>query len=427
MFAKKAVFIAGDEGAYFLPPQGRGFFIPINDPLAGDAVLCALREMPRTEIDVTAAMQAGEVRAEEIPPVGFFDRSKLLARRVKKEFPDAVFAGIVAKRKNRAVVAALHPNGAFSFWKETLDKLPYPTRFFRLLPVEASLALRELAPETKRGWGLFVFRLQLGGWQQIVTQEGWPVFSRLTPALSDEASFEEKAAALRREILGTLDYLPRLGFENGDDISALALADTELQNSLRRLSWPMATSYMSPSIAAARYSIFFDPKTETCDEFFAALCRKRKPVLAFVDPAQRAENRKRQIRFALTTAGLLALAGGFVFAASFLRDFKAPPPAQTAPQKVEEPVVSEERIAPLTTPLRLDAIYFVDQNEWAVWINGEEYRPDKQPVAFSILDVVAGVVRLGVPTGEILLSPNQSYDPETKETSEGNGTRITSP
>ena len=85
-----------------------------------------MRASPRAEVIILADVLAQEIRGDDFPELGYFDRRNLLQRRLKQAFHETPFAGACGRRDNQILVAGLHASPALAFWLKQLAVLPNP-------------------------------------------------------------------------------------------------------------------------------------------------------------------------------------------------------------------------------------------------------------------------------------------------------------
>ncbi len=87
---------------------------------------------------------------------------------------------------------------------------------------------------------------------------------------------------------------------------------------------------------------------------------------------------------------------------------------------------AEEMKPRLREPLSLSGIVYGGVGDWTIWLNGQIVRPTsaKAPL-FEVIEVTARQVMLLVAWGEttrqVILEPNQTFDPRRGEVVEGRG------
>jgi len=278
----RIVLTIGDDGVVVVPfglQDSTPFFAAANDTYAEQEVLGFLARNPTACITLFADNLAQDYRNDELPPLSFFDRRKVLRRRLRQLFPTSrLTAALQSKNEPRRVMMiGIQKDSLLFLWADRL-KDRHPT--ILLLPVEgALLASRLMKEDAAEGWVLTLSQHRSGGLRQIVTYKNDLIFTRLTPLPSGKNASD----FLIRDLKATLDYLSRLGLRNPKELSALLLLPegTSENKSLRDLSFKSIRA-LSPADAGKLLALPITPheNDRNADILFAALTASyRKPVL----------------------------------------------------------------------------------------------------------------------------------------------------
>ncbi len=271
--AQKVFFlIIGDDGAALLPPRKRKGAAPIfanghTDEQAQD-IISRIKKTPRVPVHILVDLQAQQMKLATIPPLSYFDRKKLLERRLQQTFPQTLLRAALKAPNNQELLVALDETETLNFWRRKLALLSNPSGRLSLLPLELADLLQQLMPETKEGWGILLIWHKTGGFRQIVTHKGFVVFTRLTPSLPPTTHIDFATAALATDIQATRRYLGRLGLANKDPLPLLAILPQTMKESFQKT--PLETSkalVLTPQEAAALGKIHapIKPKEENGD------------------------------------------------------------------------------------------------------------------------------------------------------------------
>ncbi len=215
--ARSFLLLIGDDGALLLPPHTKGvasaLYAPTHHLHDSKALLDRIAQDPPSPVVILADVTTQTIKRETLPDISFFDKRKLLARRLEQTFPKHPLSSTLRDEKNEALFLALDTKGVIDEWIARLKKDGHTVSQFGLLPIESASLVEALAPETRNGWGLLLAAHGTGGIRQIVTHKGRFVFTRLTRAMDPQSDSQSQAASLVQDIKATRDYLTRLGLK----------------------------------------------------------------------------------------------------------------------------------------------------------------------------------------------------------------------
>ncbi len=316
MLSRAFILLIGDDSAVLLPPQGNGKAAPVWAASHGgeDAapLLKILESSHRVPVFILADTLAQTCRRETLPPVGFLDKRKLLARRMERGGGKTILKTARLERNGLALFAEAECEGPIGLWLSRLAPMKNPSGEVCLLPLESATMVEKLAPAARDGWGLLLSCHKTGGFRQIVTKKGEMVFTRLTPPLPPEAHADFIAQTLAQDIHATRAYLARTGLGEETPLHLAAILPSSLHQAFAGQSLPVAGRLLfSPREAAARLDLALPPGPEKPEaDIVHALWLQKKaaPFLALIRPEQKKERRLARLRKAGTgLAGLLFL------------------------------------------------------------------------------------------------------------------------
>lgn len=307
------VLMIGDDGALLLPPRGFKKASPVcartHDEEQAAALLSVLKDAPRTSIIVLADILAQNYKKEILPPLAFFDRKKLLARRLEQAFPKALLKTALPLSKTTALLASAEDKGPLGLWLDRLHSLKNPSGTLCLLPMESANMTALLAPVSLDGWGLLLSCHKTGGFRQIVTHKGEMIFTRLTPPHPEHTHVDAIAESLAQDIQATRSYLARMGLTEGTPLHLAAILPSALHAPFSAQKMPLASQILfSPREASARLGLALPPGTgELSADLVHALWlqtrAKRKTNL--MRPSQRKEQQTQKIMKSGSTLAIL--------------------------------------------------------------------------------------------------------------------------
>lgn len=310
------VVVVGDDGV-ILAPYGMAnatpAFFAATDTANVAAITAHMKKYPAVPVTVLADTLAQDFRRESLPRAGFFDRKRLIERRLKQAFPQAGLSATIKLKDREILLAAAYESGPVFEW---LARLKASAPQLCLLPVECARMAMRLLPNAVQGWAMLLSRQRTGGFRQIVTYRGELIFARLTPPLPDDASPHELAEAVTRDIKASLGYLARLGLNDAGELDVMLLMPNAVHDELRRTVPPLRSlTLLSPRKAALRFALPFVPGENDpyADLLYAGWLAKHGARLPLMLPEAKRALRRRKTRQTIgRTAGAIAFAASIV-------------------------------------------------------------------------------------------------------------------
>jgi hypothetical protein len=184
-------------------------------------------------------------RKERVPKVSPFDRANIIKRRVSAAFPSyPIRSAIKLKEKapNRDgqkggdiyLLAAVPLSENVRRTLNAVQKSYASIAGFALLPVESAGMVqalsKKLAKVTEKAsvWSIFVGQHQNGGLRQVVTKNGELALTRMTPIVDSDIDHDLWASEVANELKGTMSYLTRFGFDIGDGLDVIVIANNSV-------------------------------------------------------------------------------------------------------------------------------------------------------------------------------------------------------
>lgn len=292
---KQYVLVVGDEAVVLsLFSGGRvvDAWVAEPDPETGAAeILTALSLNPSAPVRVLIDAFEQHFREEKVPKVNVLDQGKVVRRHLQVAFPGNNLEGAIPQGQDREgnrfwLFMAVPPTSQVERWLATLEDAGRPPVGVHSLPLESLEMLEALAPGASMGgvrWRMLFSFDMAGGLRQIVSKQGRMVVTRLTPPPAEESS-ADPVAAVMRDFAQTLTYIKRMGYQRGDQLDVVVLADGVFADHLRTQSWDAhSTTVLSPHEAAARLGI---PKATKAGSPYAdvlhagLLATRRKPIMS---------------------------------------------------------------------------------------------------------------------------------------------------
>lgn len=281
------ILIIGEESLILVPPMGKSggesLYARSEKESETGSLLHAIAKKPETPVLIIADVAAEEYRRTSLPEVGFFDRSKLIERKLRQFFPASApekqLASAIRLAKGDFIFACIHEQSPVLRWIERLESLPNPLIGVLPLPFAGANILRRICPESQRGWAMLFSRQRTGGFRQIVTRDGELIFTRLAPRTAFTASAEQIAASIAAELQLTVDYLARFGLSAQDSLRITAIVSDEFVPAITSLPAPFeAGEILSPHEAGQKLGLAFAPDAgdSFSDVLFAAWASRQR-------------------------------------------------------------------------------------------------------------------------------------------------------
>lgn len=325
MARRDFIVMIGDDGALVVPPEGKKDVAPLfvgHDEESG--VLCArlFESFSHARARVVYDVRTQSLKREMVPPLSFFDRKKLVDRRLAQAFPDAPLrAALPFAAPHAWLFVALDETNVVSLWRDRLARMGVFSEGVVLAPLELARLLVRLEPKAKDGWGLLLLSHKTGGFRQIVTLNGKTVFTRITPRLPSTAHVETIASSLAEDVQATRLYLGRLGMATSAPWSFVSLLAPSVKDPFYAVIGAKEPSalVMTPYEAATRvgFSSFVRPDEQDAD-LVSALWMGRagtKPILV-MSAKERAERKTRRLARVGMLLAISALVVSFAYAAN---------------------------------------------------------------------------------------------------------------
>ena len=203
-----------------------------------------LRKHPKVPIYLLSDVSDQSFKHINIPSTNPLIIKKLLARRASRDFQKNdlnnyyLFKDKEEKSKNSShyIMANIARVPPLSEWLDYLRNIPNPISAVYSLAVELSGLSHDLELcLTKSGkavaesrWKMLVMQNKKGGFRVVVTKDGQTIFSRMLNF--DEILDNEHVDMLKNQIIGTVEYLRRIGFKDKQGISLFLIFENKLHD-----------------------------------------------------------------------------------------------------------------------------------------------------------------------------------------------------
>jgi len=259
------VLILGDEGAILVYMHGvkvvRRLFAPSPQPQHSEAIVELIRTSPRVPLYLLVDVIDQQFVRQTFPPVSTFSVSGLVKRRLARDFQPDDLKGSISLGRDKAgrkewhyLMVALGKTPLVSAWLDLIIELPNELMGVYLLPVEATnyLALIHQAKEQKdlQPWQLLVTHNKVSGFRQVVVRDGKVAFTRVNQAI-DETVAAVIAGNIEQEVINTLEYLKRLGFQENKQLDAIVIVAQDVKELLDMNRFGFATAQIMTPLEVA--------------------------------------------------------------------------------------------------------------------------------------------------------------------------------
>lgn len=261
MFNKKQILVVGNDGVQLYVTRGKRTSLYEDFSEAGGNLSSGLRHAFK-EINAPLILLFDVVeqqyRKETIPQISFFDRKKVIERKLMMAFPQQQMRAFLQSKQAPksgdsmvALFAALAPNLTVIQIMDAVLGSEVSVIGCGLLPVESTTLMLKLqtalAKKAKGGtpgrWAVLMTHHKTGGLRQIVTKDGELALTRLTPLAIDPLNADALADEMQREFNATLTYLSRFGYEPSDGLDVIVTSSQALCQRFAQMRLPVSKLY----------------------------------------------------------------------------------------------------------------------------------------------------------------------------------------
>ncbi len=293
------VMLIGDEGAILVYMEGskvvRRLFAPSAQPSSTEAMVALMNSHPKVSISLLVDSIDQQYVRQNFPPVSSLSVNGLVKRRLDRDFQAGDLKGSMPLGRDKTgrkewnfLLISLAKTASLTEWIDLVSDLPNEMKGVYVAPVEGTSYIRmlsnALAIPSPKQWQLLVTHNKISGFRQIVTNQGKLVFTRVSQAI-DDAIPAVIAGNIEQEIINTIEYLKRLGFQDasGLDIIVIASLDVNEALDLKRFNLGFSRSLTPLDVAEA---LGLEQAALSADRFgdvvmASAFLRAKKHVLRF--------------------------------------------------------------------------------------------------------------------------------------------------
>ncbi len=295
--AKQFVLLIGDEGAILVFMEGakvvRRLFAPTPQPSSSEAMVQLMQSNPSVPISILVDSIDQQFVRQSFPPVSSLSVNSLVKRRLDRDFRTEDIKGFLPINRDKTgrkewnfLLISLTKTPILTEWIDLVIELPNELKGIYLSPIEATAYIATLhsalVQTPAKPWQLFVTHNKVSGFRQVVMHNGKLVFTRVTQAI-DDAIAAVIAGNIEQEIINTIEYLRRLGFQDTAtlEITVIAAGDVNEVIDLKRFN---AAGTLALTPLDVSDALGFEQAALSADRFgdvvmAAAFLRTKKHVL----------------------------------------------------------------------------------------------------------------------------------------------------
>lgn len=265
----KSVLYLTDDALYHYKVSGKSVaLIEMFDWDQDDLSLSLVRALKRAGAPVIILNDTVDqhYRKEKVPKVGAFDASAVIKRRLSMAFPEYPVRAFkklsspeVKEKSDGRVMGhylfcACPDNGHVRSVINAVRDSGVSIEGISLLPMESEGLVAKLSeavlkkktslignkksskkdkPDDKKGhWCVFMGQNASGGLRQIVIRNGQLALTRISPIVETDVDLSFWCEDVHRELLATMGYLSRFGYNSDDTLQILVVGNPEMSSML---------------------------------------------------------------------------------------------------------------------------------------------------------------------------------------------------
>lgn len=253
LFQKRQyVLTIGDDGAIIIYMRDEKLenrlFVSLSSPQDIKKMQEILEKDPKAPISIIVDIMDQSYVQHSLPAVSSLNIGKLVDKKLEKDFPADNLKGVILLGRSNTgrkdwnyLFVACPTTSPLSDWIELIIDLPNRITGIYLLPIELGPFIEKLQknstpkdkkqPKEKSRWQLVITHNKVGGFRQAAYRDSKIVFTRLVNAPA-ETSADIIAGNIEQELLNTIEYLRRLGFQESEGFDVTIIASPEITQSL---------------------------------------------------------------------------------------------------------------------------------------------------------------------------------------------------
>lgn len=254
------VIVIGDEGAVLTYIKDnrveRRLFAVKADIQHTNAMRELLASAKHAPIFALLDVMDQQYVRQTFPPVSALSLNKIVKRRLDRDLPPDDIKGALqlgrdtqGRKEWQYMLASVSQTPELQAWLGMLLEQENSFKGLYLLPIESMNFLKSLAgaASDEAPWQILFVHTKVGGFRQVVLNNGKLVFTRLSQ-VTDETNHLFVAGSVEQEIQNTLDYLRRFDLESNRVVQAYVIVGPEVKeqvdmNRFNFASYTMLTPY----------------------------------------------------------------------------------------------------------------------------------------------------------------------------------------
>lgn len=322
------VVVIGDDGAVLAYIKNnrveRRLFAAKPDAQHTNAMCDLLDSAKHAPVFVLLDVMDQQYVRQTFPPVSSLSLNKIVKRRLDRDLPADDIKGALrlgrdatGRKEWQYMLASVSQTPELQGWLSMLLERENSFKGLYLLPIEGMNFLKQMEEYAKpqvdnASWQILFVHTKVGGFRQIVLNNGKLVFTRLSQ-VTDESNHLFVAGSVEQEIQNTLDYLRRFDLESNRVVQAYVVVGPEVkeQVDLSRFNFAhftmMAPYEVGEALQLENAALFADTYT---DIVLAHAFLNRGPIKRLM-PA--AAERMAQLELGIRSAKALAAGSVVLF------------------------------------------------------------------------------------------------------------------
>ncbi|MDE3038847.1 MAG: hypothetical protein KGJ21_10425, partial [Pseudomonadota bacterium] len=237
---------------------------------------------------------------QTLPPVSQFSVSKLIRRRLERDFGVSDIKGYLllgreetGRRDWNFMMVSIERSAQIALWLDFVADLPNRFQGVYLVSVEAELIIKKLkqamgtSGEGGSEWMFFVSHNKVGGFRQVILHNGRIIFTRMAQPIG-ESTPEVIAGNIEQEMLSTIEYMRRLSFDAANGLDVYIIASGAIRAAIDSSKFGARTTHILTPYEVAQY-LNIEGATQPTDQFgdvvlAAAIGASRLHVLKLSTP-----------------------------------------------------------------------------------------------------------------------------------------------
>lgn len=252
--------VLGSDEGLLMPPAGDP--VLLRPTMADAAILQRLcRADPQAPLRIISDSPQIRLQPITLPPVGWLDRQKLLARQLAPHD-----LAVIRQQSGDSQLLSCDGDAALTFWLAQLAEIPNPVLGITFSPVILGALLRRLQPAATP-WQIMLCPMPNGGLRQVVLRHG-QLFLTRSVAIQNLSQLPEQITA---ELHATASFLARHGLTDAAQLSGLVVLDQAMITTAQKLILKDNLQLLSPAQAASQLRL---PACQTFEQLLGNFTRR---------------------------------------------------------------------------------------------------------------------------------------------------------